>query len=189
MDREPPDYDSAIVCVKEALELYGDYAAAWMLLGRIQLHRRNGEEAAAAFQRSIEIDPKFLEPYPVLAYLAIDDKKWHEVIRFGDEMIKVNPYFTLGYYFRGLGLLQRDQLNTAEKDFLVALATPDFALFPYVHYILGEVYRHQSTYPLAAREYRRYLAAMPAGFWSEKATRRLHEWETLGVIRTRSVNK
>ena len=189
MDREPPDYDNAIGHVKEAIKLYGDYAAAWVLLGRIQLHRRNGEEAAAAFQRSIEIDPKFLEPYPDLAYLTVVEKKWPEVIRLGDEMIKINPYFTLGYYYRGLGLLQRDQLNTAEKAFLVALATPDIALFPDVQYMLGEVYRQQSSYPLAAREYRRYLAAAPEGFWSERVTRWLHEWETLGVIRTRSANR
>ncbi|MDE0167703.1 MAG: hypothetical protein OXL36_21590 [Bryobacterales bacterium] len=189
LDREPPEYDGAMNSVMEALELYRDYAAAWVLLGRIQLHRGNREEAAAGFQRSIEIDPKYLAPYPDLAYLTVAEKKWPEVIRLGDEMIKINPYFTLGYYYRGLGFLQQDQLKTAEKALLVALATPDIALFPDVHYMLGEVYRQQGSYRLAAREYRLYLAAMPGGFWSERVTRRLQEWETLGVIRTRSTNR
>ena len=71
LDREPPEYVGAMNSVKEALELYRDYAAAWVLLGRIQLHQGNREEAVAGFQRSIEIDPKYLEPYPDLAYLTV----------------------------------------------------------------------------------------------------------------------
>lgn len=123
-----------------------------------------------------------MEPYPDLAYITVAERRWADVVRLGDQMIKMNPFFTLGYYYRGYGLFQQDQFQTAEKALLNALSTPDAHLFPDVHYVLGEVYRSQRAHPLAAREYRLYTAVKPHGFWAEKANRWLSEWEILGVI-------
>ena len=99
--------DAAARHLEQAVELYPDYAAAWALLGRVRVHAGRNVDAARALRRSVEIDSKYLEPYPYLAYLAVIESDWPEVVRLGDEMIAVNSLFTLGHYYRGYALLQQ----------------------------------------------------------------------------------
>jgi len=177
-----PDLEVAAEHLDQAIALYPDYAAAWSLLGRVRVRTGDHGQAVQALQRSIEIDAKYLEPYPDLAYLTVTEGRWLDVVRLADQMIKVNPLFTLGHYYRGYALLQQGQLQIAEKALSTALSTPDASLFPDVHYVLGEVYRSQASYPLAAREYVLYTAAVSQGAWAEEANRWLEDWRILGVI-------
>ena len=94
----------------------------------------------------------------------------------------VNSLFTLGYYYRGAALLRLGTLKEAEKTALDALQTVDAKVFPETHFLLGEVYAEQREYPLAAREYRIYLAEGPSGEWGNYVNTRLNEWELLGII-------
>lgn len=177
-----PDIEAAVDYLEQAIELYPQYAAAWTLLGRTRFQAGDHEEAALALRRSVEIDPAYLNPYPDLAYLAVLDGNWSHVINLADQMIRINPSFTLGYYYRGYALLQRGELQPAERALSTAIATPDARMFPEARYILGEVYRHQAAYPLAAIEYRRFVEVVPRGEWSAKASDWLEQWEDLGVV-------
>ncbi len=177
-----PDLEGAVEHLEQAVELYPEYAAAWTLLGHIRLQTGETEKAATALERAVEIDPAYLEPYPELAYLAVVEDRWDDVTSIADQMLRVNPSFTLGYCYNGYALLQTGELASAEKALVDARATSDAALFPEVHYVLGEVYRKQAAFPLAAIEHHSFVDSVSGGEWAEQAAKWLREWDALCVI-------
>jgi tetratricopeptide (TPR) repeat protein len=189
MNTAEPDFDRATVHLQEAISLYPDYAAAWTLLGRVQYRAGNRESAEESLRRSVEIDPKYLGAYGPLARLAVEDKRWDDLLRLSDNMLRINPLFTLGHYYKGGALIKKGDADGAEKALTEALATPDATLFPESHYLLAELYRAQSDVKLAAREYRHYTAAAPPGPTWERARHWLRQWEDHGVIQPLSKKK
>ncbi len=189
MNKSAPDLQVATRHLEQAIDEYPEYAAAWTLLGRV--HRRGDDKQRAhqALQRATELDPKYLEPYPQLAHIATENRGWVEVLRLSKAMLKINPYFVLGHYYKGSALLMTGNLAGAERAFHEALDTADASLFPASHYMLAEVYRSQRDVTLAAREYRLYASAARSGPAVDKAVRWLNEWEELGVIETEAAKK
>ena len=184
MNKSTPDLQVATRHLEQALDEYPEYAAAWTLLGRVRRQGGDKQRARRALQRATEVDPKYLEPYPQLAHIATENREWAEVLRLSKAMLKINPYFVLGHYYKGSALMRTGNLTGAEKAFREALDTPDATLFPASHYMLAEVYRSQRHVTLAAREYRLYASAARYGPAVDEAVRWLTEWEELAVIET-----
>ncbi len=182
VDQKEPDFKQAVLHLQEATALYTDYAAAWTLLGRVKHLTGDLPAAVDALKRAIEIDLQYIEPLAELADIAIRTGQWPQAVQLADHVIAVNPLFTLGHYYRGVALWKTSDLEEARKALLRAQSTSDAPLFPNTHFVLGEVYREQQEIPLAAREYRLYLAALPQGIWSANARQTLAEWRDLGLI-------
>jgi tetratricopeptide (TPR) repeat protein len=183
------DLERCSALLEQAVAEYPEYAAAWTLLGIVRHRRGNLTAARDAFARAIEADPKFLEPYIEHANFALAEKEWQEAVTVADQLIKAKPLFTLGYYYRAAALLRLGELKDAEEAALKALNTLDDKVFPETHFLLGELYAEQRAYPLAAREYRIYLAEGPSGGWGNYVKGRLKEWELLGIIEPPSKKK
>jgi tetratricopeptide (TPR) repeat protein len=189
LGKKGPDFERCAALLEQAVAEYPQYAAAWTLLGSVRQKLGDSPGARDAFERSIEADPKYLEPYIEHANLALGEREWKEAVTVAGQLIKVNPLFTLGYYYRGAALLRLGELKDAEKAALDALATVDAKVFPETHFLLGEIYAEQREYPLAAREYRIYLAEGPSGEWGEYVKSRIQEWEQLGIIEPTNTKK
>ena len=189
MNKGTPDFHVAVRHLEQALAEYPEYAAAWTLLGRVRRRAGDKQRAREAFQQAIELDPRYLEPYPQLAHMATEDKQWAVVGRLSAAMLKINPYFPLGHYYKGSALLKQGNLTDAGKALREALHAPDALLFPESHYMLGEVYREQRDVTLAAREYRIYAASARHGPALEEALHWLAAWEALGVIESEAARQ
>ena len=186
MNKGKPDMDLAIAHLEEAVSIYPDYAAAWTLLGRVQQRGGDRESAERSLEKAVEIDPKYLGAYGPLASLAVHDERWDDLLWLSGEMLRINPLFTLGHYYKGGALINKGDTGAAEKALREALSTPDAAVFPESHYVLAELYRGQSDVKLAAREYRLYAAAAPPSRTVAQAVQWLQRWETDGVIESKS---
>ncbi|MDA1311893.1 MAG: tetratricopeptide repeat protein [Acidobacteria bacterium] len=184
-----PNLDLAAQHLQKAISIYPEYAAAWTLLGRVQHRAGDPGSAAQSLERAIEIDPKYLAAYEPLASLAVEQKRWDDLLRLSDQMLRINPVFALGHYYKGGALIQKGDRTGAEKALQAALTTPDAALFPESHYVLAELYRTQNEVELAAREYRLYTASPPRSASWEQAQRRLQQWEDSGIIEPQSAKK
>ena len=189
MNKREPDIDVAARHLGQALDEYPEYAAAWTLLGRVRRRAGDKPRAQEALQKSIELDPMYLEPYPQLAHMAAEKKDWGEVLRLSKAMLKINPYFPLGHYYKGSALLKQGDVKGAEKALRDALGVPDALLFPESHYMLGEVYRTENDITLAAREYRLYATAARPGPALDEAQQWLAAWEEVGVIESEAAKK
>jgi tetratricopeptide (TPR) repeat protein len=189
LNGKSPDHKRCAALLEQAVTEYPEYAAAWTLLGTVRRKLGNPAGARDAFARSIEADAKYLEPYIEHANLALAESEWKEAVTVAGQLIKANPLFTLGYYYRGAALLRLGELKDAEKAAIQALKTVDAKVFPETHFLLGEIYAEQRDYPLAAREYRIYLAEGSSGEWGNYVEGRLKEWELLGIIEPASNKK
>lgn len=157
MERVQQEASQPRALLEQAVAEYPQFAAAWTFLGRVRRELRDAAGARDAIARSIEADPKYLEPYIEHANLTLAESEWKEAVTVAGQLINANPLFTLGYYYRGAALLRLGELRDAEEAAIKALNTLDAKVFPETHFLLGEVYAGQREYPLAAREYR-YLS-------------------------------
>ena len=45
--------------------LHSEYATAWNMLGRVRMMQDDREGGRTAFEKAVEADPKYLDPYPI----------------------------------------------------------------------------------------------------------------------------
>ena len=77
--------------LNKAVKSYPQFAAAWTLLGDIHRESNQFDAAREEYTQAIAADPQFVNPNYGLAVIAAQQKKWDEVVRFSDQVIKLNP--------------------------------------------------------------------------------------------------
>jgi tetratricopeptide (TPR) repeat protein len=76
--------------LRQAVEIYPDYAAAWSELGSMQYAQQNFSAARESFQRAVEIDPQYVRPYLGLVQLAVDSHNWPEAVRISNKALSLD---------------------------------------------------------------------------------------------------
>lgn len=100
---------------RKAVGLYPKYAAGWYELGKTLLAGGKREEALAALEAAAAADPKYLNPYPLLTQLAVEDRRWEDVARHALAVIRLNPFFSADIYlFSAQAHLVLSKLEVAE---------------------------------------------------------------------------
>lgn len=108
--------------VRKALDVYPNYAAAWVMLGQILDGQQKRADAREACARAMSVDSKYVPPYLCLAYFAASEGDWNQVSVLADRAQALDPvsnayvlYLTAGAQFH----LQ--QLRQAEANAEAAL--------------------------------------------------------------------
>lgn len=184
--RQPQQVEKAEAALRLAVETYESHAAAWSLLGKIQLAKGEREQARASFLRAIRADAGFLEPHADLARLSLEDGDWAGLEASARRMTHANTHFTLGHLYLGVAYLNQGAPEAAEKHALNALHTEDAKLFPEVQHLLGQVYERLGNRGRAAEHFRAYLAqsALPEPYRTALQERiRTLETGPVGTVR------
>jgi tetratricopeptide (TPR) repeat protein len=104
---------------------------AWIAqsgLGKIRLEQGRLPEAAADFQRALQLEPDSAEVEANLGSAFFRMGNASEAMAHYDQAIRINPGFAGAYYNLGVALLQTSQPEAAAKDFTIALRfNPDYA--------------------------------------------------------------
>ncbi len=74
--RKLPD---AEVHLHKAIDLYPNYAAAYVVLGQVLQSESKNDEAQAACSKAQELDPGYVAPYLCLAEFAANEGDWKKV--------------------------------------------------------------------------------------------------------------
>ncbi len=145
---------------EKAVAEHPSYAAAWYELGVAQQEQQRPEEARKAFAQALEADPKYVKPYLNLALLASAEKKWDEVAKNTDTLIRLNPVdFPQAYMWNSIANLNLRNPEAAEKSAREALKiTPNV---PKLHHILGLALANKGDFTGAAREVNTYVQLAP----------------------------
>ena len=142
----------------KATDIYPRYAAAWLELGGIYEQRAQAIEAREAYRRSIAADSKFVNPYERLYLLSFREKKWEDVARTTDTVMRLNPYdFPQAVYYNAVANSQLERLDLAEKSAREAIAIGSVAQNPKIMYILGVILVKKNDFTGAAECLRTYL--------------------------------
>jgi tetratricopeptide (TPR) repeat protein len=177
--QQPQQLEKAETALLQAVESHESYAAAWSLLGKIQLAEGRRDEARTSFLRAVAADPGFLEPHADLARLRLEDNDWAGLEASARVMTRTNPHFTLGHLYLGVAYFNQNAPETAEKHALNALATEDVKLFPEVHHLLGQICEQRGDRRRAAEHFRAYMTeSSPPEPWRTALQERIRTLET-----------
>jgi protein O-GlcNAc transferase len=121
-------FDEAARAFERALEIKPDYAQALNNLGFVYKALNREDEAIACLDRALEIDPNLVQGYMNLAEFLIEEEH-HRSLQFYENLVQDNSRHAVMFY-NSLGsvLVQKNELEKAEKYLHKALALePEFS--------------------------------------------------------------
>jgi tetratricopeptide (TPR) repeat protein len=159
-----------------AVEIYPDYAAAWVLLGRIYQQQERNEEARKAYSAAIAADDKYVNSYIGLALVAGIERKWQEMADITDRALALNPLdLTEGYYYNAMANYNLNKLDLAEQSALKAQRLDGLHRYPTVHLMLANMLERKQDSAGAIDQLQNYLKYAPQAKDAEKVRTRLEE--------------
>lgn len=148
----------------KAINLYPDYAGAWVLLGQIQELEHKSNDAAESCNRAHRIDPSYAPAYLCLAYLQAADKKWEQLRQLTESLLQLHPIYTTNvYYYNALAYLNLGKLSAAEISARRGIADSKEHHQPHLHLVLSQVYERAGNRQAEIDELHEYLRCSPHG--------------------------
>lgn len=149
--------------LRRAVELHPRFAIAWYALGRVYSTTGRAAEARIALEQSTAADAKYFNPYPMLAQLDLNERKWEDLARHTRTAIQLNPLFSADIYLLSAQAnLRLNRLEVAEKHAREAVSMDTQRKWPVALRLLGAILAAQGKKAEAAAQYRAFLAAVPA---------------------------
>jgi tetratricopeptide (TPR) repeat protein len=168
----------ALVSFEKAVTIYPQYADAWLELGKTQWETGHKAEAGTSFAKSVELDNKLVGPWQELGYLACDDSRWEDAVRYLDQAVRLDPMDSpIAWYFSALAYYNMGHFDQAERSVRAELKL-DHGQNPRADYLLGLVLLAKRDLQGAAQALRNYIAAAPPSPDVASARRELSRVET-----------
>jgi tetratricopeptide (TPR) repeat protein len=152
---------AAVIRLGEALARAPGSARLWFALGLARLSDQKNDDAARAFDRASQLDPRFA---PALAYRGLTDAaagRYDEALSFYDRALAVDDRLAATHYLAGDALAKKTtpDLSRAERHLRRAIAL-DPAFTP-AGLSLGRLYLQTGRAAEAAAEFERVRAREP----------------------------
>jgi tetratricopeptide (TPR) repeat protein len=148
--------------VREALKIYPDYAAAWVLLGQIYFAENKDAEGRAACNQAKSLDSKYAPPYICLADFATRAKNWRQAYELSDYALSLDPITDLyAYMYVADAELHLDHLDAAESNAEYAEKLDKWHKAPQIHLLLAQIYEAKGSRAEEISELRQFLKIEP----------------------------
>jgi len=146
----------------KAVKSYPKYATAWFDLGLAYQRQQKLDAAVDAYEQAIQADPKFVNPYGQLAFLAVAQQKWDEGAEYASRMLKLNPYVAADFYFySAIANYNLGKTEVAEEHVRQAAKIDSGRKLAKVYHLLGVILKDKQDYAGAAESLRLYLKLSP----------------------------
>lgn len=181
--RKPkPNFKNTVKELDKAVAEYPQYAAAWYLLGRIRASENNSDGAREAFEKAIEADGKYLNPYTPLVRMALVEGRYGDAKQLSNYVLELNPHMTEIQFFHAVASFELGEIEDAEKSLGMVQSSTDGKSYPGVHHLMGTILAKKGQFAPAAAEFRAFITSSPQSPQAIAVQRQLTEWEALGVI-------
>jgi tetratricopeptide (TPR) repeat protein len=169
--------DAALKNFNKAVELHPTFAAAWYQIGHAQVSSEPAQ-ARLSFDRAIQSDPKYVNPYLDLSLLEIREGRWKDAITVTSKAIQLDPVdFPLVFFYRSIAEFNTDHLDEAEKSAREADHLDAAHRIPKIQQLLAQVLLQKRDYVGAAQYMREYLKRAPDAGDADKSRQQLAEME------------
>lgn len=151
----------AAASFEKAVAIYPEYADAWLGLGKVQWQAGDKNAARASFRKALDLDNNLVGPWRELGYLACDESKWDEAVRYLDQAVRLDPMDSpKAWYFNALANYNLGRFDLAERSVRAELKL-DNGGNPHAVYLLGLILIARRDLQGAAAALRSYIAAAP----------------------------
>jgi tetratricopeptide (TPR) repeat protein len=163
---------------EKAVSLYPNYAVAWFALGELRRMGNKNDEARQAYEKAIEADRKFVNPYMPLAQLAAGENKWQDVADISARLLKLNPIeYPMAYFFHSVASYNMQKFDAAEKSAREAVKLDTQHRIPKAQHLLGVLLAMRDDYSGAVENIRGYLQFAPGALDADQARQQLADFE------------
>jgi tetratricopeptide (TPR) repeat protein len=132
--------------VRDAIQEYPKYPAAWVMLGQVLQGEQKMDEAHDACSQPLTVDPAYLPPYLCLADLLDRENNWDGLVTWSERFLGMNLAGDMyANYYRGLALLHLGNLPEAQKSLLKAIAIDSEHHQPGLNFLLAQIYGEQGN--------------------------------------------
>ena len=163
------------------------FAQAWSLMGRVRLEEEDGAGAREAFEKAIEADAAYLDPYDPLIRMSLNESRWEDAEKLAGQALQVDPQLTGIQYFHAVASYELGNLETAEKWALAVRDAPEGEKIGDSYRLLGMILAEREQFDAAAEQFRAYVAEYPDTPNAELVRQQLTQWEALGLIQNAGV--
>ncbi len=161
---------------KKAVQIYPKYAECWFELGRLQALRSDIAGAQQSFRQALAADPRYVNPYRGLAELAMQEKRWPEVVEITGRLLALYPEIFPDAWFRNaLASYYLQNFEAAEKSARQGLKLDGAHQIPKMEYLLGLILMQRRDYTEAAAHLKQYLQLATKSGDVDDAQQRLAE--------------
>lgn len=148
--------------LRDAIDKYPNYPAAWVLLGQVLLGQQKMTDAHDACSKPIKVDPTYLPPYLCLAGLLDREKNWSELQTWSDRFRGLSLTGDLySNYYRGLALFHLHKYADAEKNVTQAISLDSAHHQPNLFFLLAQIYGEQGDVPNASSQIQQFVKYTP----------------------------
>jgi len=164
---------------RKAIQLYPDYAAAWVVLGQALDAQHKTDDARSACLQAERVDSEYIPPYLCLAELADREKNWQELTSLSERALGLDPvnnYYAL--YYSATAAFHANRLADAETKALDAVKLDTWNQLPQLHLLLARIYAAKGDAREEAAQLHRYLKLSPNAPESAEAKNLLAQVET-----------
>ncbi len=172
------DVKGAIECLKKALKLAPQFAAAWNDLGAIAFRHQDYPQAESCFREALRRQPELYPPLVNLGNVLLSERKIRESLDVNLRAVEQNPADPMAEAQLGLSYLYVDNEEMALVHLKKAKAL-DPAHFSYPQLHLMEIYSRRGDRSAAAAEMEEFLRLHPGSRLASSIRRRLENTREL----------
>jgi tetratricopeptide (TPR) repeat protein len=148
--------------VRKAVELYPDYAAAWVVLGQALNGEHKDSEAVQACKQAMKVDPTYAPPYLCLAQFAEHTNKWDDVYTFSGHALSLEPATDpYAYFYTAAADLHLKRYAQAELNGRSAEKLDTANQIPELHLLLARIYQAEGNKSDEVVELQKFLELSP----------------------------
>jgi tetratricopeptide (TPR) repeat protein len=130
---------------RDAIQMYPNYPAAWVMLGQALQDQQRLSEAHDACSKPLTVDLTYLPPYLCLAGLLNGEKQWSDLLTWSDRFRGLSSVGDMyASYYRGLALFHLHDLPNAQKSVSEAIVIDNEHHQPRLYLLLAQIYGEQS---------------------------------------------
>ena len=174
----------AVRDLEKAVELYPQYATAWCQLGKLQAGGNQPDAAKTSFEVALKADPKYLDPYLQLSILAVQAKRWPDVVQITDRALKLDSFdYPQLFFFNAVANYNTKNIDAAERSAKQAERLDSQHTLMQNVRLLGLIYARKGDLPAASEQFRTYLKLAPNGEEADATRADLQRLERLQAQR------
>jgi len=154
------DLKGAIDCLKKAIEIAPQFAAAWNHLGTIAYQTKQYQQAEEYFREALERDPEAYSPLVNLGGALLAQGRIADSLPANERAVKAKPDDPLAHSQLGQSLYFLGKLDEAERHLKQSKAL-DPSHFSYPQLVLVEIYARRNQLSAAIAEIEEFLKLHP----------------------------
>ncbi|HMF55217.1 MAG TPA: tetratricopeptide repeat protein [Pyrinomonadaceae bacterium] len=155
------DSKKALEHLKNAVNIYPQFMLAYNELGVQYFRLGQLDDAAAALNQAVRVDPTAFSPRLNYGIVLFYKKQYQDADTHLAHALSINETSARAHLFRGRTFIRLNDLARAEREFLRAVALGGSADINEAHRFLGGIYREQGNYARAVEQLETYLKLVP----------------------------